>query len=130
MLLLQILHQGSVGKAQLLHHDLTLPYICPSPLSASSSSRHRTQLCCSHLRLGLAGGSGRASPCVTGALGSCSESQRFLSSSLEPGLSWCHVDPTASLEPQPLLTCLLCPQGAQGQHQNIPRGSVNVPSCP
>lgn len=36
MLLPQILHQGSVGKVQLPQRDLTLTYICPSPLTASS----------------------------------------------------------------------------------------------
>lgn len=125
MLLPQILHQASVGKAQLPQHSLTLTHICPASLTAP---RHRAPALLPPPPAWLWPGQSLApgqpvpvapAPNCTGALAH--------PASWERPSARCHTDPTASFWAQHPLTCLLCPQGVQGQHRNAPRGSANAP---
>jgi len=120
MLLPHILHQGSVGKAQLPQHGLTLTYICPSPLTASSRAPtsqpgHAAALGSVAVALAVPV---PASP-LLGQPVPMAPAPDHIGTSARPAsrespTARGHTDPSASLWLQPLLTCLPCPPGARG----------------
>lgn len=125
-LLSQILHQGSVGKAQCPQHSLTLTYICPSLLTTASGT---LTLCPCHCPLSLGS---RVVPQLwqslchplgtTGALGSCSELCWCLGSSRDLGESQVpHGSHGATLASGPSHTPAV-PTGSSGAAPKDPEG--------